>query len=346
MKKKPKLYSKLPGITYRNLGRYTLWKGADHLLLMFSNGMSEDYKRYYYKDILGMVITKTRKAAITAWVILGLFLLTGWYTWEFGTNGNPVASGFIGSMAFVFLSYLLMLLIRGPSCECRIITAVQNEKLPAVTLLRQGKKLMKVLKPIILEAQGTMDNDHIGAALDLLSEVKRNTEQPVTPKTASINQEPDINITYLKSFYFSLLLSLILYGVMVALSLNQRTKLLVSLAYIFLFIAGLSSACSLAVMAKKKVFPSIRKLAWAGFSFVIVAFLMSYGEMLVLLFLKAFHNPESTDALSAQTDMFTGYYSVRPLDYRLVTSMDGLKIVFSVFMGISGLFLMKTLRNR
>lgn len=341
MKKKQKLYISLPGVTHKNLGKYTLWQGPDHLLLVYSNGMSEDYKRFYYKDILGIVITRTINATVTLLVILGLFLLTSFFTWKIWSIDQGPAGAFLGIIAFVFLAYLISLIIKGPSCECRIITAVQNEKLPAVSLVRHSRKLMAILKPIILEAQGAIPHDEVSNAMVSLAE-KQNSIDQTKPFIAD-GGSPALtdNVKPGKLFHLAMFSSLILYGIMVGLSLSQRTMLLVSLTYIFLFIAGLGSTGALTAQAKSRLTPSLKKMTWAGLIFVMIAFVQGYGEMMVFFFIKTAQNKVPM----SQVDMFRIYYSLSPLDYSAVKIADCLKIFVAAAIGIPGLFLLTGSRN-
>lgn len=336
MKKKRKLYTRLPGVTYSNFGRYTLWQGPDHLLHMYSNGMNEEYKRFYYQDIQGMVITKTRKAAVTQAFILGFFLLTVWFAWWCWNQDLTPASGFLSVMAGVFLAFLLNLLIKGPSCECRIITAVQNEKLKAVSLLRHGRKLMVKLKPLILDAQGVMDQADLPKALNVLAENRQGAAHTVH---SGVHAQPDVptekddgKSRLLHLVVFS---SLAAYAVLVTLGLPQRSLALVSGSYLFLFVAGLGATGALTVKGLNRS-AALRKMVWAGLIFVLAAFIQSYGEMMILYFVNTANDPGT---LMDQGLMFRRYYSLRPLDYRLVTGVDGVKIFMAAAIGIPGLFM-------
>jgi hypothetical protein len=344
--KKPKLYTRLPGTAYRTFrGKYTLWRGQDHLLHMLSNGMSEDYKRYYFKDIQGIVITKTRNASVTSWVIFILSLLTSWYTWYFSKTGNTAAAGFLFTMAIVFIAFLIMLLIKGPSCEFLIITAVQSEKLKAVTYLRHARKLMKIIRPVILEAQGGMDNEISATAVDSLQAKKSRIEKATGPSPELIPPQAEKNAKGVGVFMLTLAAGLILYGILVALGLPQRTKLLVSGAYLFLFIAGMGSAGAVSVLGKSPQVSTLRKIAWGGLVFMIIAFLQSYGEMMIVYFIKIFNGQMVPGDLRSQSEMFRQYYSLSPMDFRFILVMDGLKIAVSILMGIACLFMMKPLRK-
>src|SRR5438270_7546384 len=84
MAKQEKEYRRLPGRGYRRQGSWiaatrtisTLWMSKDHLLCIDSmGGYSEDYKRFYYRDIQAIIVRKTKKHRIWNWVfclILGI----------------------------------------------------------------------------------------------------------------------------------------------------------------------------------------------------------------------------------------------------------------------------------
>jgi hypothetical protein len=111
--------------------------------------------------------------------------------------------------------------------------------------------------------------------------------------------------------------------------------------YTFLFIAGLSSAGALTVHAKYRLAPSLKKMAWAGLIFVMIAFVQSYGEIMVFFFIKT---TQGKPPLS-QLDMFQHYYSLRPLDFAVIKVSDCLKIFVAAAIGIPGLLLLTGNRN-
>lgn len=331
MTRKDKPYRRLPGVTYKSFGKHTLWQGKDHLLAMYSNGMLEDYRRFYYRDIQGLVITKTRKAAVIATVIFLLCLISAILSWHFSRDLAPW-SVFFGIVSGVFLVYLLSSLMKGPSCECRIITAVQNEPLRAVTLLRHGRKLATALKPLILASQNDMEPVEPEKAVKALNSRTRETGLPLTPakdiEPGHVDIRPGVNRLLLSG----LGVLLVLYAVMVGLALGQRTLVLVCLTFVVLFMAGLGSAGSLYVTPRGH--KASRRAAWAGLAFVILAFTQSYGEMLILYFSDA-----SLATGVNQAVMFSLYSRLRPLDHPPVLVADGLKAVFAVLVAMSCLIL-------
>src|ERR1700742_3857011 len=50
------------GFSVAVLARTSLWLGPDHLLRIESNGYSESYKRFYFRDIQGFIVQRTTRA--------------------------------------------------------------------------------------------------------------------------------------------------------------------------------------------------------------------------------------------------------------------------------------------
>ena len=328
--KKTKLYSKLPGVTYNSLGSDTVWAGLDHLLLMRSNGMSENYRRFYYKDILGIVITRTRKAYVILLLILAFTLITGGFTYALWQNGQTSASLSIGIMFLVFFTFLLGLLIKGSSCQCCIITAVQKENIPAVQYLKQALAMMAILKPLITKAQGVLAPDDVEKAL-----ANPSFNQSFLKKPPSVT---DIVKTSGTAYHMALFTNLVLYAILVGLSLPHRTYPLVITGFIVLLFAGVSGAGALVSQRKTDLGRSLKILAWAGLGLVIFAFIQCNIEMAWHVFLKAFKGgADPVDQLA----MFRLYCSIRPLDHPFVLFLEILVICVSAGLGLSGFFLLK-----
>ncbi len=150
-------YKRLPGRERGFVGYYTLWTGKDHLLSICSMSFSEDYKRFYYADIQAIITRKTMRGKI--------------YSIIFALIGGGFASAFAfaegawsvvyGIHAGLFFSFLLINLLRGPTCVCSVQTAVQEERLPSLKRLRTARKAAKLLKPLIEQAQGALVADSL-----------------------------------------------------------------------------------------------------------------------------------------------------------------------------------------
>src|SRR3990172_8730879 len=95
MTKKIKYYKRLPGRRRASFAfvRNSLWLGEDHLLHVMNRGYTEEYKRFYYRDIQAVLVRQTGAGRVMA-VLFGiitvsflLLLLLGWKRWDFDRAG-------------------------------------------------------------------------------------------------------------------------------------------------------------------------------------------------------------------------------------------------------------------
>jgi hypothetical protein len=133
-------------------GRTSLWLGKDHLLCIDSNGYTESYKRFYFRDIQAIMVRKTvrwKYYSLVLGVLAGLFAL-------FALLGRSevVALAVLGSIAGLFALALLLTLAGGATCVCHLRTAVHTEELPSLDRLRKARRTLERLRPLIAAAQG------------------------------------------------------------------------------------------------------------------------------------------------------------------------------------------------
>src|SRR6266404_2890795 len=148
-----KTHHRLPGRASGLAWYHRLWLATDHLLAVRTVWFTEEYKRFYFRDIQAILIAKT-----TTWktwnlllgVAAGLVLLVA----VLSSSGLSLAL-LLGLGGLLFVLFLVNLL-QGPTCICQIRTAVQTERLPTLRRLRTARKVIARLKPIIAEAQGPL----------------------------------------------------------------------------------------------------------------------------------------------------------------------------------------------
>lgn len=138
----------------------SLWLGRDHLLKVRNTGFTESYRRYYLKDVQAISVTETR-----TWMqwALGLFVLD--LIFLFICILVDAEAGVITAF-FTILPVTICLAInffRGPSCVCRIHTAVQADRIEALSRLRGAKRVIESLRPVITEAQGGFTAEDVAA---------------------------------------------------------------------------------------------------------------------------------------------------------------------------------------
>jgi hypothetical protein len=143
-------YKKFPGI-WTLLAKDTLWIASDHLLYVILWFITEDYKRFYFRDIQAVVLYKTR-----IWKVLNLLLPVTTALLILAAATSTEAWGFFFYFAAgVTLCFCLGNLLLGPTCECYIQTAGQNVKLTPLTRVRKAQKVMDYLTPLVKAAQAT-----------------------------------------------------------------------------------------------------------------------------------------------------------------------------------------------
>lgn len=150
-------YRRLPGKKRGLFSRNTLWLSADHLLSISNRGYSEDYKRFYFQDIQAVVLHKTETWKLWTLVFgtLTLFyalVLLGWRLWKWDEIIPIVVSIF----GIPMLLLLIVNLLRGPSCECYLRTAVQAEPLPSLHRVRPALRAIRMLREQVESVQGVV----------------------------------------------------------------------------------------------------------------------------------------------------------------------------------------------
>lgn len=124
----------------------SLWRGADHLLVVERDSYNETYKRFYFSDIESISIRRTKRQMHYMIIFSIILALLTWVALV--TTGFE--RGFTIFWIIFFLVPFLYNLFRGPTCVTQITTAVQKEELPA---LRRVRKAERILAEIIAEAQ-------------------------------------------------------------------------------------------------------------------------------------------------------------------------------------------------
>ncbi len=166
-------YKKFSGKKRNFIGTDRIWIGPDHLLIVESTGISERYKRFFFKDIQAIRLIQTKNTMGKYILLPALFLVVGFLgVWAWRSSAQELA--FFPAIAFLgLIYYLIRMFIKGPYCECWVYSSVQKEKIKPVTTLKTGTKLLDILVPKIEEMQGTLP-------------VEKNTKERVTAKPTAI----------------------------------------------------------------------------------------------------------------------------------------------------------------
>lgn len=146
------------GFTIVSVTRSNLWVGKDHLLGVDTEGYTEKYKRFYFRDVQAVTLRRTSRAlvigvvtgamtALFALLVIAIDDIAG--KWVFGILGGVCAIPFL--LNFIY----------GPTCKCELRTAVQTENVPSMSRVRRARKVLNRIRPLIAEAQGQLAAEEI-----------------------------------------------------------------------------------------------------------------------------------------------------------------------------------------
>lgn len=146
------------GFAVVSSSRSNLWLGKDHVLCVETEGYTESYKRFYFRDIQAITLRKT----VRMWI---LAIVTGLFTGLFSIVALAVpaieARWVFGILAVICAIPFLLNFLYGPTCACRLRTAVQTEDMPSMGRVRRARKIIARLRPLIAEAQGQLAPEEI-----------------------------------------------------------------------------------------------------------------------------------------------------------------------------------------
>jgi hypothetical protein len=160
--------------------RSSLWLGKDHLLQIDTNGYTETYKRFYFRDIQALVLCKTN-AGLRQTVVLGA--ITGVLTLIAILGTGEIVAWVFGSLAALFGIGLLLELVAGPTSKCYLRTAVQTEHLVSLPRVRGAQKVLASLHPLITQVQGERIRSPDAVAGGAIASSTENLEPPVQAAT-------------------------------------------------------------------------------------------------------------------------------------------------------------------
>lgn len=148
-------YTRVPGKQWGFVRKSSLWEGPDHFLLVRGTRFSEEYRRFYFRDVQAILLRPcVRPGSIGLWMLL----LTG-LVWIVAVS---VAVHLVPIVAFP-LAILLgaglvakALIALRFSCRCFIQTAVSREELTSIQTTWSATKALGRMRARIIETQGDL----------------------------------------------------------------------------------------------------------------------------------------------------------------------------------------------
>lgn len=323
MTKKEKIYTRLPGKKKGLIiGINTLWRGPDHLLAIDSKRFSEEYKRFYYNDIQAIITRQTSHGKIYN-LILGAFCVCFFLFASVSEGGGAL---FFMIITGVFFLALFVNWISGPTCVCHLQTAVQFERLPSLNRLKSAHKTVKILRPLIEKAQGSLTPEALEAYF-----YKNTTEGFVTPqgREASFGRKHEHG-----NFHKALSILLLVYGSITAINMfanHLATGLIMS-------VIGMATVAVMIIALVRQhesdIYNALRLTTWAILPFMVIEMISGY-VIAVIVVLK---NPA---VANNQLEMVKAISEMSPFDSSWHFGIYLFSICVSFLLGIAGLILVR-----
>ncbi len=151
-------YIKSPGRARNLVSFRSLWFGEHELLQVTSLPGREDYDHLFYRDICALYILPTKNSRRLL-IVCGLIVLGSLLAGISAISSDEMPSYIIFAAILGIPSLLVLLneLLRGPSCECYAVTAVQRYQLHAWNRVRRAKRCAAMLRERVIQAQAMED---------------------------------------------------------------------------------------------------------------------------------------------------------------------------------------------
>lgn len=324
MSAKTRIYQRLPGKKKSFLiGYYTLWQAADHLLYIYSRFGVEDYKRLYFSDIQAIVTRKTIVGKIQnvfLAILLSLFLL------QAALADGPWA--YFG-MTAAGLTFILLLInwLRGPTCETRIMTAVQTENLLPLYRLKNALKVMNDLRPVIEQHQGSLQPEILTKGpVRSARQPPRRTGAPVKAARAEKGEA-----------HLILFALLIFDGLLICLNFWIHHIGLTLLGSGVSMAVGICVIIALVRQHGSNMQSPLRLVTWGALGYVCLSFAAGYG--LTVSFVV-----KHPGTMPNQWEMLKVLASASPWDSPLMFGYHLLLLFIAAVLGMGGLFMLRKFR--
>ena len=341
-------YLSLPGRGTRREGNFVvalsvrrsrLWLGKDHLLLVDYSSVHQDLKRFYFRHIQALTVRRTAR-----WSTLSLVfgLLAAVFTLLLlNFNGEPERY-FLGLAVGLFGLLLLINLLKGPTAECFIQTAVQSEKLPSLGRLRNARKVLARLRPLIDEAQGKLTPEQLAAEWQSLAATDAGWPSPRAPSSSAAwepvpaTRESSAN-AYQGGAHAWLFRLLLLEGALNLVLIYAHgfglvlAQMLLRLALIVLCMIALVRQASSALPA------AVKNKTWAALGYFAV-------EMLVMVGINFFTAMRNPDLVNDQVSQMMSFAEMQPLQVPALLLLYVVAGIASLLIGILGVTAMRQFR--
>lgn len=328
-------YRRLPGRGPRKgrffsvfLSRCSLYLGDDHILSVENNGFSEDYKRFYFADIQAIITRKTRSRDVGS-IVFSLMIAGSLTGALLSKNESPRI--FFWALSGIFLLLFLINLLRGPTCMCHIMTAVQEDQLPSLNRLRVARRVIGTLRLAVEKVQGTLRPEEVN-----FHEAEGGTHP--SPSTNSLRRAPagDRRTRHEAGTIHTIVFAfMLLDGILTAFDLVHHSAAIMAVSYLLTSAYAIGIVIALAKQHGSDIPGPVRSITWASLGFVFVSYFLSYVIMVTMLM------THRSKEMVNEWDLFRAMLNLSPGESPLIMAVYGFSAACSLALGGLGLVRMK-----
>jgi hypothetical protein len=325
------------GTDHFGFRKSNLWLGNDHLLQVRLQGMTEEYMRFYYRDIHAIFLQKNSKFLalnlIFSVISLALLVILVFAARVWSWQPAPLIAWTV--LTVFFLSCLLINIVRGSTCNCYLHTAVHRERLPSLKRVRSSLKALSALSQRIEAVQGSLAAEQL---IRISQEPKRTEQLVFTPGVQAKVSAQDSRHYYGGAAHFSFFILLIVNGLQAALHIfyhslafslvNTGLNLLMLLFMIFAILRQRQST-----MGKP-----LRSLVWYSLGYFLIKgiCLSGYQVFYAMLHVGTLHTP---------WDIYRDLVRLSALDSPPLLAILIFSSAVSLILGATGLVLLQRYRS-
>ncbi len=307
---------------------YSIWQGADHLITAETTMASEEYRRFYYRDIQTIVIRKTVWHHVFS-VLTGLpavlFLILGIF-------GDGLAYAWLALAAWTG-AMLGINWWRGPTCICHVRTAVQNVRVRALVRLRRVHRVLDQITPLIAQAQGPLPTGPSRADATISPAPQRVHEDP--PAARAREAAPTMVSPRLHQVLFS---GYVIQALLAGIGFNLNGLIFGLLESLFVIGVMILTFVALARQAASDISPAAKRFTWAGLGFVCLQIASGY----IMGFWSFTRHPE---LIGDQWALFKHLVMLSPHDHPMLMGLQFFTLAVALVLGSGGLVSLWTHRR-
>ncbi|MGB0578264.1 MAG: hypothetical protein ACPGVU_01055 [Limisphaerales bacterium] len=167
--------------------RREVFMGPDHLLTVETNGYTEKYRFFNFADI--QAITVRGNSMFMTWIVM-LTLFCASFIFIGSQIGDSVGWIVFGTLSGILGIALLVHIVKGPTVDCKLKTAVSEIELPSLGRLNQARACIAEIQSHVEKTQGRLEASDIAERMQRARDTTANVSAAPASSTPAATLEP------------------------------------------------------------------------------------------------------------------------------------------------------------